>query len=138
MGAGERNAVEPGADDDYRSVAKNVLEIFEIGSAIPLPNESVFAIGATGRRSTQQIAELADADGRVVVTKDRDFRDGHLLARSRDSSSSSPQATSRTTRSWRSSRCTSTRSSPHSIRPTSSSYPRMRWCSGIAAKTPNA
>jgi predicted nuclease of predicted toxin-antitoxin system len=36
-----------------------------------------------GNRSTdQQIAELADADGRVVVTKDRDFRDGHLLARS--------------------------------------------------------
>jgi predicted nuclease of predicted toxin-antitoxin system len=36
-----------------------------------------------GNRSTdQQIAELGDADGRVVVTKDRDFRDGHLLARS--------------------------------------------------------
>lgn len=36
-----------------------------------------------GNRSTdQQIAELADADGRVVVTKDRDFRDGHLLTRS--------------------------------------------------------
>lgn len=38
---------------------------------------------ADGNRSTdQQIAELADADGRVVITKDRDFRDGHLLARS--------------------------------------------------------
>lgn len=36
-----------------------------------------------GNRSTdQQIAELADADSRVVVTKDRDFRDGHLLTRS--------------------------------------------------------
>lgn len=35
-----------------------------------------------GNRSTdRQIAELADAGGRVVVTKDRDFRDGHLLAR---------------------------------------------------------
>jgi predicted nuclease of predicted toxin-antitoxin system len=35
-----------------------------------------------GNRSTdRQIAERADADGRVVVTKDRDFRDGHLLAR---------------------------------------------------------
>lgn len=35
-----------------------------------------------GNRSTdRQIAELADADGRVVVTKDRDFRDSHLLAR---------------------------------------------------------
>ena len=29
-----------------------------------------------------RIAELADDDDRVVVTKDRDFRDGHLLARS--------------------------------------------------------
>jgi predicted nuclease of predicted toxin-antitoxin system len=35
-----------------------------------------------GNRSTdRQIAERADADGRVLVTKDRDFRDGHLLAR---------------------------------------------------------
>lgn len=34
-----------------------------------------------GNRSTdRQVAERADADGRVVVTKDRDFRDGHLLA----------------------------------------------------------
>jgi len=29
-----------------------------------------------------RIAEQADDDDRVVVTKDRDFRDGHLLARS--------------------------------------------------------
>jgi predicted nuclease of predicted toxin-antitoxin system len=35
-----------------------------------------------GNRSTdRQIAERADADGRVLVTKHRDFRDGHLLAR---------------------------------------------------------
>ena len=35
-----------------------------------------------GNRSTdRQIAERANADGRVMVTKDRDFRDGHLLAR---------------------------------------------------------
>lgn len=35
-----------------------------------------------GNRSTdRQIAVRADADGRAVVTKDRDFRDGHLLAR---------------------------------------------------------
>lgn len=27
-----------------------------------------------------RIAELADGEGRVVVTKDRDFRDGYLLA----------------------------------------------------------
>ncbi len=34
-----------------------------------------------GTRSTdRQIAERADADGRGVVTKDRDFRDSHLLA----------------------------------------------------------
>ena len=30
----------------------------------------------------REVADRADADGRVVVTKDRDFRDGHLLARS--------------------------------------------------------
>lgn len=36
-----------------------------------------------GNRATdRRIAELADDEGRVVVTKDRDFRDGHLLARS--------------------------------------------------------
>lgn len=34
----------------------------------------------SGNRSTdREIAELADADDRVVVSKDRDFRDGHLL-----------------------------------------------------------
>ena len=34
-----------------------------------------------GNRSTDsQIAERADADGRVVITKDRDFRDAHMLA----------------------------------------------------------
>ncbi len=36
-----------------------------------------------GNRTTdRQIADRADEDGRVVVTKDRDFRDGHLLTRS--------------------------------------------------------
>jgi len=36
-----------------------------------------------GNRTTDgRIVELADDEGRVVVTKDRDFRDGHLLARS--------------------------------------------------------
>jgi predicted nuclease of predicted toxin-antitoxin system len=31
-----------------------------------------------GNRTTDvQIARRADADGRIVVTKDRDFRDGH-------------------------------------------------------------
>ncbi|HKR51825.1 MAG TPA: DUF5615 family PIN-like protein [Pseudonocardiaceae bacterium] len=34
-----------------------------------------------GNRTTDvRIAELADGEGRVVVTKDRDFRDGYLLA----------------------------------------------------------
>ena len=33
-----------------------------------------------GNRTTDAaIAELADRDDRIVVTKDRDFRDGHLL-----------------------------------------------------------
>jgi len=31
------------------------------------------------RSSDAEIAALADADDRVVVTKDRDFRDAHLL-----------------------------------------------------------
>lgn len=37
----------------------------------------------SGNRTTDAvIAELADEDDRIVVTKDRDFRDGHLLGRS--------------------------------------------------------
>jgi predicted nuclease of predicted toxin-antitoxin system len=36
-----------------------------------------------GNRSTDsQIAQLAETDGRVVVTKDQDFRDGQLLVQS--------------------------------------------------------
>ncbi len=36
-----------------------------------------------GNRTTDgRIAELADEEDRVLVTKDRDFRDGHLLTRS--------------------------------------------------------
>jgi len=36
-----------------------------------------------GSRTTDgQLVELADGEGRVVVTKDWDFRDGHLLTRS--------------------------------------------------------
>jgi hypothetical protein len=32
-----------------------------------------------GNRSTdREVAEIADVEGRVVATKDRDFRDGHL------------------------------------------------------------
>ncbi|MGH3615378.1 MAG: DUF5615 family PIN-like protein [Pseudonocardia sp.] len=32
------------------------------------------------RTPDRRIAEVADAQGRIVVTKDRDFRDGHLLS----------------------------------------------------------
>jgi predicted nuclease of predicted toxin-antitoxin system len=35
----------------------------------------------TGNHTTDaRIAEIADGESRVVVTKDRDFRDGHLLS----------------------------------------------------------
>ncbi len=34
------------------------------------------------RSADRQIAQRADSDGRIVVTKDGDFRDSHLLARS--------------------------------------------------------
>lgn len=46
-------------------------------------HDAVHTLGLpNGNRSTdRQVAERADADGRVVVTKDRDFREGHLLAR---------------------------------------------------------
>lgn len=40
------------------------------------------ALADGNRTSDGRIAELADEGGRVVVTKDRDFRDGHLLTRS--------------------------------------------------------
>ncbi len=36
-----------------------------------------------GNRTTDQVlARKADSEGRVVITKDRDFRDGYLLNRS--------------------------------------------------------
>lgn len=35
----------------------------------------------TGNRTTDtRISQIADGESRVVVTKDRDFRDGHLLS----------------------------------------------------------
>jgi predicted nuclease of predicted toxin-antitoxin system len=75
-----------------------------------------------GNRSTDsQIALHADTENRVVVTKDQDFRDGHLLGRS-------PRkilvvATGNITNDALlcSSSSTSTRSSRRSVRPTSSS-----------------
>ncbi len=33
------------------------------------------------RTSDRQLADIADNENRVVVTKDRDFRDSHLLSR---------------------------------------------------------
>jgi predicted nuclease of predicted toxin-antitoxin system len=33
-----------------------------------------------GNRTTDALGEMADGESRVVVTKDRDFRDGHLLS----------------------------------------------------------
>ena len=37
---------------------------------------------STGNRTTDaEISSVADSQERVVVTKDRDFRDGHLLTR---------------------------------------------------------
>jgi predicted nuclease of predicted toxin-antitoxin system len=47
-------------------------------------HDTVHTIGLPdGNRSTDsQIAQHADTEGRVVVTKDQDFRDGHLLRRS--------------------------------------------------------
>jgi hypothetical protein len=81
-----------------------------------------------GNRMTDvRIAEFADSEGRVVITKDRDFRDGHLLSGSPRRLLSSRPATSRTPRCWRCSRRTSTRSSMRSARPTSSSWARRRW-----------
>ena len=47
-------------------------------------HDAVHTIGLPdGNRSTDsQIAQHADTEDRVVVTKDQDFRDGHLLGRS--------------------------------------------------------
>jgi predicted nuclease of predicted toxin-antitoxin system len=45
-------------------------------------HDAVHTIGLpdANRSTDRQIAERADGDGRVVVTKDQDFRDVHLLA----------------------------------------------------------
>lgn len=62
-----------------------------------------------GNRSTDsQIARRADADGRVVVTKDRDFREAHLLTGSPRQLLVVATETSRTMSSSRSSSSTST------------------------------
>jgi predicted nuclease of predicted toxin-antitoxin system len=92
-----------------------------------------------GNRSTDnQVALRADTDGRVVVTKDQDFRDGHLLARSPRQLLVSQLETSPTTLSWRSSSSTSTQSSQRSMRPTSSSCRKTPWRSAGTQKTPKA
>ena len=52
-----------------------------------------------GNRSTDtQVAQRADTDGRVVVTKDQAFRDSHLLVRSPRQLLVVATATSRTMR----------------------------------------
>jgi predicted nuclease of predicted toxin-antitoxin system len=38
------------------------------------------ALPAGNHTTDARIAEIADGESRVVVTKDRDFRDGHLLS----------------------------------------------------------
>lgn len=83
----------------------------------------------SGNRTTDAvIAELADEDDRIVVTKDRDFRDGHLLGRS-------PRrllvvATGNITNAARLA-CSASTWAPSSLpstRSTSSSCDRPRWC----------
>jgi predicted nuclease of predicted toxin-antitoxin system len=39
----------------------------------------VSALAAGNRTPDEEVARVADAEGRVVVTKDRDFRESHLL-----------------------------------------------------------
>jgi predicted nuclease of predicted toxin-antitoxin system len=78
-----------------------------------------------GNRSTDdQIARRADTDNRVVVTKDQDFRDGHLLARPPRQLLIVATGTLRTTPSSRSSNSTSMRSYLRSRRRISSSCPK--------------
>lgn len=76
-------------------------------------HDAVHTIGLPdGNRSTDsQIAQRADTEDRVVVTKDQDFRDGHLLGRSPRRLLVVARETSPTTLSWRSSSSTSTQSS---------------------------
>jgi predicted nuclease of predicted toxin-antitoxin system len=75
-----------------------------------------------GNRSTDsQIAQHADTENRVVVTKDQDFRDGHLLGRSPRKLLVVATGNITNDASSRSSSSTSTPSSRRSVRPTSSS-----------------
>jgi predicted nuclease of predicted toxin-antitoxin system len=75
-----------------------------------------------GTRSTDsQIAQHADMEYRVVVTKDQDFRDGQLLGRSRRQLLVVAMGNITNDASSRSSSSTSTPSSRRSLRPTTSS-----------------
>jgi predicted nuclease of predicted toxin-antitoxin system len=80
----------------------------------------------TGNRTTDtRITRIADGESRVVVTKDRDFRDGHLLSGS--SRRLLVVATGNITKLMALSGTTSTRSSMPSVKPTSLSWDRTRW-----------
>jgi predicted nuclease of predicted toxin-antitoxin system len=51
----------------------------------------------SNRTGDRQLADIADSENRVMVTKDRDFRDSHLLQTCHAGSSWSPPATLPTT-----------------------------------------
>jgi hypothetical protein len=68
-----------------------------------------------GKRTPDRDVVLpADTDGRIVVTKDRDSREGHLLSGLLGGCWSSPPGTHRTTHCWNRSKRTWMSSSRHS------------------------
>jgi hypothetical protein len=69
------------------------------------------------RTPDDEIAATADTEDRVVISKDRDFRNSHFLKGTPAGSSSSTPATSPTTNSSRSSKPTSNTSSTPSTKP---------------------
>lgn len=81
-----------------------------------------------GNRSTDdQLSQCADIDGRVVVTKDQDFRDGHRLAQSPRQLLVVTTGNIANDALLSVSNYTSTPSSLRSRRSTSSNSPRMPW-----------
>jgi len=82
----------------------------------------------TGNRTTDmRITRIADGESRVVVTKDRDFRDGHLLSGSSRRLLVVATGNITNTELMALSGTTSTRSSMPSVKPTSLSWDRTRW-----------
>ena len=86
-------------------------------SALPMGNHT----------TDTRITEIADGESRVVITKDRDFRDGHLLSGSPRRLLIVATGTSPTPNCSRCSGPTSTRSRTRSPKPTSSSWHREPW-----------